>query len=336
MSPQEQESQLYLTKHESFLVRFLHSHMKSTTAVFLLIVLFSIFFTASGDFPEDRIVTINSGSSLTEIAFDLKDQKALKSPFLFQTFVILFGGEESMVAGDYYFPGKNNVVTMAKRMSDGDFQNAPLALIVPEGSTVLQIADIFEEYLPRFEKDKFIFQTKNKEGYLFPDTYFFFRSSRTEEVIESLESNFQEKIVGYEEQAAELGLTLDELITFASIVQKEANQEKSDQRTVAGIIWNRLNKGMLLQVDATLWYVLGKDSSRLTQADLKDESNLYNTYVYKGLPPGPIGNPGEDTIKAVLNPIDTNYFFYLHGPDGVAHYAVTHDGHVANKNAYLR
>lgn len=331
-----QQTYIFRYHEEPKIVTFLWKHRIMTFIVAGLALMYAFFFTAPSTFPADRIVTVNRGAVLSEIAIELKEAGVIKSSVLFQTSAILLGGEGNIVAGDYYFPANRNVISLARRMSVGDFQNAPLALIVPEGYTVEQIGELFDEYLPRFDKQKFLFLARGKEGYLFPDTYFFFRSAREEEVFNSLTSNFDEQIASIQERIDESGYTLEELIIFASLVEKEANNTRDDKRIIAGIIENRLEKDMLLQIDATLWYTLGKASAQLSRADLNDDKNPYNTYVFKGLPPGPIGNPGMEAIEAVLNPQETSYIFYLHAPDGTPYYSVTHDGHVRNKQLYLR
>ena len=122
---------------------------------------------------------------------------------------------------------------------------------------------------------------------------------------------------------------------MASLIEEEARTEET-RRIIAGILWKRLDKGMLLQVDSAFAFVNGeKDSKDLSLDDLKIESP-YNTYLHKGLTPTPISNPGLDAIKATVEPIATKYYFYLSDDDGNMHYAVTHDEHVANKFIYLR
>jgi UPF0755 protein len=121
---------------------------------------------------------------------------------------------------------------------------------------------------------------------------------------------------------------------MASILEEEANNTE-DRRIISGILWKRIEKGMALQVDAPFYYLFGKGSSQLTLSDLATTSP-YNTYVNKGLPSAPISNPGLDAIKAAINPKSTPYYFYLADRKGITHYATDHDGHVANRNNYLR
>ena len=127
---------------------------------------------------------------------------------------------------------------------------------------------------------------------------------------------------------------INDTLTTASILEREANGTE-DIKIISGILQNRLNKNMPLQVDAPFYYLLGKESSELTQADLKIKSP-YNTYINKGLPPAPIGNPGLKAIEAAVYPTKTDYLYYLHDINGVVHYAKTHSEHVKNKQLYLK
>ena len=122
---------------------------------------------------------------------------------------------------------------------------------------------------------------------------------------------------------------------MASIIEREATGNQEEMQIVSGILWKRIREGMRLQVDAPFMYTLGKRSDELTLKDLASDSP-YNTYRKKGLTPTPIGNPGIQAIYAALNPIESSYYFYLHDSRGTIHYAKDHDGHIRNKNQYLR
>jgi UPF0755 protein len=148
-----------------------------------------------------------------------------------------------------------------------------------------------------------------------------------------MRANFDKKVNPLKDEIAKSGRTLKDIITMSSIVEEEA-VGLEDKRMVAGVLWKRLDKGMLLQVDPPFYYITGK-TSWVTYDDLKIDSP-YNTYKYKGLPRGPISNPGIESIKATISPIKSDYYFYLTGRDGKMRYAITYDGHLANKNKYLK
>ncbi len=187
----------------------------------------------------------------------------------------------------------------------------------------------------------------NLQGFLYPDTYRFFknitdRSQTTaqeagEDVIKKLLNNFKAKLPSNAEiKAKEQGLSLYQAVILASIVEKEANNFPNEKATIAGIFYNRLNIGMPLQSDATVNYATGKSEASPSLVDLEINSP-YNTYKHKGLPPTPICNPSTASINAVLNPIDSEFLYYLHDQKtGEPYYAQTHEEHIQNKFKYLK
>lgn len=309
--------------------------------LFLLIllavfVLFLSNISPSKSFPTGEVITIDSGSSLDKISKDFQSHGLVKSSGLFKTFLIAFSGDRAIQAGDYLFDTPLNAFDLAKRFALKQFGVEKIKVTLPEGLTNNQMAEIFDNKLPNFNKDEFLYLTKDLEGYLFPDTYYFFGSVKTDEIVKTLRDNFNKKVTnGLREDIEKTGKTTDQIITMASIVQAEAFNAESEKETVSGILWKRIDKRMLLQVDASLKYINGKTSAELTLKDLA-EDNPYNTYVYLGLPPTPIGNPGLDAIKAAINPITSPYFFYLHGSDGKIHYATTFDEHKKNIRLYIK
>ncbi len=150
---------------------------------------------------------------------------------------------------------------------------------------------------------------KDLEGYLFPDTYEFFVPQSTAAVVARLRDNFDQKVLPVVPKSA----NLKEITTVASLIEAEA-ADSSDRRLVSGILWKRLMNGFPLQVDGTICYIKAEDNCLpITSEDLKTDSP-YNTYLYKGLPPGPIGNPGLDAIEAALHPQASSYWYYISNP----------------------
>jgi len=176
--------------------------------------------------------------------------------------------------------------------------------------------------------------SKDDIGYLFPDTYSFSPSVTPEQVIEALKRNFENKTKRLEQDFLKSTRKKEDLVIMASIIEKEASGE-NDAPVISGILWKRLDRGIALQVDAPFLFLLGKKSSELTIKDLAIKSP-YNTYINKGLPPTPISNPGLSAIEAALKPVDSPYFYYLHGNDGIVRYAKTFDEHKANIQKYLK
>lgn len=202
------------------------------------------------------------------------------------------------------------------------------------------------------------------EGYFFPDTYRIAKNATPIEILETLLDNFKTRfgqvqaeahykdgyyiIPGFEllhlKNRVAPGLTLHEVVTLAAIIEKETGRKGEtatsdrlleERKTVAGIFLNRLSIGQALQSDATINYITKSGRSSSTLADTEIDSP-YNTYKYAGLPPGPIGSPSLSSLSAILAPIKTNYFYFLHSTSGEIYYARTFDEHVANKNKYLR
>jgi UPF0755 protein len=168
---------------------------------------------------------------------------------------------------------------------------------------------------------------------MFPDTYFFRPGQSTEAILSVFENNFSVKLLKAQKAIAASGHSLDEILTMASILEKEASKTQ-DRQKIAGVLWHRIDVGMPLQVDSVFPYILGKNTFQLTLEDLKYDSP-YNTYKYKGLPPGPINNPGLDSIIAAATPEKSKYVFFLSDRQGNFHYSVTYTGHLANKRKYL-
>jgi len=307
-------------------------HLIFIVPVFSLLV-YAAFLKAPSDFPEEALFTVTSGQNLSEISKELQEQNIVKSAFWFRNTVIFLKGESGIKAGDYFFESPKNSYTVAKRMISGTLNLYPLKITIHEGLNVFEIADLLESQLPKFDKGEFLKLAKEKEGYLFPDTYFIAPNTKAESVIAIMESNFWRKIDGLSEKIQSNGKTLEEIISLASIIETEARDAES-RRVISGILWKRLKIGMPLQVDVTFKYVNGKNTYQLSPEDLKIDSP-YNTYLYKGLPPTPIANPGFDSILAATEPKETGYLYFLSDKKGNMYYAESHDEHIKNKRLYL-
>ncbi len=284
-------------------------------------------------FQKNTVLTVAPGATLVEITSNAKKLKIVESRIFLQSLVISLGGERGVQAGDYYFPKPLNVFAVAKMLATGNFNIDQVRITIPEGYSRSEISQVSQTLLPNFSSSVFGDLTKNDEGYLFPDTYFVFPSIATDAYVKLLKDNFNTKISPLLSDIVQSGKNKKDIITMASIIEKEAHGDE-DRSIISGILWNRINIGMPLQVDATFLYILGKGSSSLTLDDLKTDS-LYNTYLYKGLPPGPIGNPGLESIKAAIFPSATEYLYYLHDKNGGIHYAKTFEEHKKNKLKYL-
>jgi UPF0755 protein len=292
--------------------------------------------SAPGNFPLGSVVTISSGTSLISVTDELYADHIIASPLIFRSAVILFGGEKSVIAGDYLLDKQDNVFTLAVRFVRGSFHLQPIKITIPEGWNVYQISDELGTHIPHFDMAIFLASAKGDEGYLFPDTYFISPRATPQTVIDTMRANFDTNTAPLEpaiesfEQSQHV--TQSDIITMASILEGEA-KTTADREIVAGILWKRLTLGMPLQVDSTFMYINGKNTYQLSAADLKIDSP-YNTYIYTGLPPTPIDNPGLDSITSAITPTTTNYLYFFSGRDGTMHYAVTYADHLKNIAKY--
>jgi len=302
--------------------------------IFLVFIFYSVFIKAPSNFPTGEIITINTGSNLTQAGNELVSKNVIKSLFWFRGLVILFDGDDGLIAGDYYFKKPTNLFSVIAVMTDENYNADSIKITIPEGFSTKQMAEVFEEKLPNFNKGEFLDKTFSLEGYLFPDTYFFSSTTDENTVIGVMQDNFQKKIDMVADKISAFGKSLEEVITMASIIELEG-KNMEDRRIISGILWDRISLDVALQVDASFLYLLGKESADLTIEDLSIDSR-YNTYKYRGLPPGALTNPGLESIIAAITPEKTDYFFYLFGKDEAFHYAESFEGHKINKEKYLR
>ncbi len=285
-------------------------------------------------FPARTIISIKDGVSLSETARTLSEQGIIRSQFLYKAFVIMTGGSTRVMKGDYLFDRPQSVLRVAFRTAHGIQGLNRFKVTIPEGSNSMNIASIIKKDIPTFDDGTFTRLAHLQEGFLFPDTYFFYENVTPEEVIGIMHANFDKQISLIDGKISSFGKSLSDIITMASIVEKEATST-TDRQIIAGILWKRLANKMPLQVDPPFYYFLNKTSDQLTMADLATDSP-YNLYKNIGLPPTPIDNPGLEAIIDTVTASTTKYFFYLSDKTGTMHYAVTFDGHIANKQKFLQ
>lgn len=302
--------------------------------VFLFLV---FFFTiaAPASAPNDTLLKIPAGTSVYAAGEILKSRHIIRSTLIFDAAARLFG-TRGVIAGEYHFPGPQNVLLVGMRLAQGDFEITPVRVRLLEGATVKEMAQLLDKQIPDFDAVAFLKDAQPREGYLFPDTYFFLPGVDSGDVLAVLGNNFTEQMAQPRVKAAikDFGKPLSDVIVMASLLEREA-PASADRRVIAGILWKRIKLGMPLQVDAVFPYIIGKNSFQLTTSDLKTDSP-YNTYTHKGLPPGPIANPGLDAILAAATPTATNYLYYLSDKQGNFHYSATYAQHLAYQKKYLR
>ena len=287
------------------------------------------------DFPGGTLMKVSKNESVSEVARELKSRHLIHSTTMFLAVARACGAQNKIVAGEYFFPGPESVFMLARRLAHGDYELVPVKVVIPEGTNTFQMAKILRDKIPDFDTETFVADAQNKEGYLFPDSYFFLPGEDPLEVINTMETNFKHHVTDPNTAAAiaNFNKPLNDVITMASLLEKEANDTQS-RRIIAGILWRRIAIGMPLQVDAVFPYIIGKNSFQLTRTDLKTDSP-YNTYMNKGLPPGPITNPGLDSILAAVEPVQTKYLYYLSDMQGNFHYSTTYAQQLSNQKKYL-
>lgn len=286
------------------------------------------------DFPLNQPIAIENGMSIKSITEKLQDAKVVRSStFLYYT-LVFFHDPSSVKASTYIFNSPLSTNDVARRLSEGDFDTDLVRFTHIEGERVTAIATRAADILPAFNTERFIKNATPLEGKLFPETYFIPITYTDDDLLHLLTKAYVAAIAPYEHLIASSTLSIDEILVLASIIEREANTTES-KKMVSSILQNRLAIDMPLQADASIEYILSKPLSELTPQDLEIDSP-YNTYLYSGLPPTPIGNPGLEAILAVLEPTPSDYFYYITDHDGVFHYAKTYTEHLSNIERYLR
>lgn len=279
---------------------------------------------------------IPEGLSVNAIARLLKDQKIIESKFFFKTFVRLADVESSLQAGTFEFKPGMSFRAIVSTLTNAQAQE--IQMTIPEGYTKKQIGELTIKLFPHISIDDWN-ATEIKEGYLFPDTYRFRKDADAKTITEIMTITLKQRlaesdIIVPEHLVMENGMTFHEVLTLASIVEREV-RSKEDMAHIAGIFLTRLKIGMALQADSTVNYITGKADSAVSLSDSQIDSP-YNTYKILGLPPGPISNPGINAILAVLEPVQSDDLYFLTTQEGQVVYAKTFDEHVKNKYKYLK
>lgn len=286
---------------------------------------------------------IPPGSSLYQVSKILKKNKIVKNETFFILAVRLMGYEKKLQAGKFNLQKDVNNFQLIKKLVYGN--ESLVKITVLEGWTLTQISKEIEKKIgikqmdflelsrhPQFLK-KLGITAKSPEGYLFPETYFFSDRVSPEKIIERMvfqfRKNFSSDLI---KKMQEMGFNEIEVITLASIIEGEAIFD-TERSKVSSVYHNRLERGMKLQADPTIQYIIEDPPRRLLNKDLKIESP-YNTYLNYGLPPGPINNPGIQSIKAALFPMETNFYYFVARGDGYHTFTKTEKEHRVAKEKF--
>jgi UPF0755 protein len=280
-----------------------------------------------------KIINIPSGTNAKEIVHILEKNEIIrKNNYLFIILIKLSKLEDKLKFGEYNLSPSLNMLQILNKLARGEI--VVYKITIPEGYTSIQIAELLDKK-EIVEKESFLklvkYGEKSWEGYLFPDTYEVPKKYGAENMFKLMLSNFEQVAVDNKliNKAEQTGFTMDEIITLASIIEKEAKFAE-EKRQISSVFHNRLKSGMKLQSCATIQYILGKPKEKLEESDLEIESP-YNTYLYKGLPPGPICNPGIDSIIAALEPANEDYLYFILGDNGRHIFSKTYEEHLKNK-----
>ncbi len=304
---------------------------------------------------ETIILKVEKGESAKTIADNLKNAGLIKNSFLFRLYVFLSLDQYDLKPGEYKLSSKMSIRDIGDILALGGTNE--ILIVIPEGFNLKQIeerlvragltkpnaladyrpeadpllADKFLENIPEILSDKP--KTASLEGYLFPDTYRFFKDAALPDIVGKMVDNLNNRLTPDLKTAIKnSSYNTYEILTMASLIEKEISKD-SDRAIVAGILWKRLKANIPLQVDATLVYITGRNE--IGETDKKIDSR-YNTYFYRGLPKGPIANPGISAIKAVLFPETSPYWYYLSAKDGATIFSKTLEEHNQNRAIYLK
>jgi len=300
--------------------------------IILLIVFFLIFLIVFVEIYPGLITGKSEGEldipenvTVRNIGTLLKGNDFILDPIGFSIIVKIKGEEKNLKSGQYYLTDIHNIFDIIDILKQGVLPE-DIKVTIPEGFTVRDIAERLYEKNVIEDKELFIKEAEQFEGYLFPDTYSFTEKMMNRDVINRFGERFLEILpANINEKATGKGLTLEQVIILASIVEKEVRLDE-DRPLAASVFLNRMCIGMPLQADSTIVYILPDHKQWLSEEDY-DIDSPYNTYKYIGLPPMPICNPGIKSIIAVLDAPDTNYYYFITTPEGKAIFERTLEEH---------
>jgi len=307
--------------------------------------------SSPGKEGEDRAFIIEQGEGVNRISENLYEAGLIKSKFYFELHIWLNDKNAVLQAGEYALNSSQNIKEIAEIITAGQTVSPEREIKIIEGWNMKDINDYLVKEKVLAKDDLLNIAKAGKinndffqdapagatlEGYLFPDTYRIFKDASAQNIIDKMLDNFGRKLT--EEMRADIkkqGKTIFEIITMASLVEKEVRSAE-DMKIVSGIFWDRIKNGQALESCATLAYVLGENKKQYSYEDTEIDSP-YNTYKYRGLPPGPISNPGLNAIRAAIYPEYTEYNYFLNRFDtGETVWSKTYDEHLENKRKYLQ
>lgn len=306
---------------------------------------------------EKKTFQIEKGEGVNQVALKLKDQGIMNNTFNWETYLWMKEQENALQAGTYELTPGLSSIGLANKFIKGNIMPREIKVTIPEGFTAKDIDGRLAEkglvkqgeFIKRVENykgnkefcslpegvgNKESCSADSLEGYLFPDTYIFFEDATVDEIINKMLVTFDKRLTtDLRQEIARQGKSVKDVIILSSVVEKEV-RGLEDMKKAASVFYNRLAAGMPLESDATVNYIIGKGRRQATLEDISIDSP-YNSYRYKGLPPGPISNPGLNAIKAVIYPAETNYFYFLSPENNSTIFSKTLEEHNKAKQKYL-
>lgn len=279
------------------------------------------------------IFVVEKGDGVREISNRLRSKGLIKSSVVFFLLVKQLGLDKEIEAGDFRLSPSMNAAEIAENLTHGTLD---IWITIPEGKRATEIAEILQAKIATYNSTWKKTLVLN-EGYLFPDTYLIPKDADIEMIVRQMKGIFDQKFAVINTNNSRL--TKSQIVTLASLIEREAITD-NEKPIIAGILINRLNAGIALQVDATIQYAKGQNAVNkkwwepVTLEEYRSVISNYNTYLIPGLPPGPISNPGLEALRAAANPTNTDYLFYLHDKDRQIRYAKTLQEHNANIENY--
>ncbi len=295
---------------------------------------------------------ITKGKTAEQVGQELYEKGFIRSPLAFKMYVQFTNKTQKIQAGQFRLSHSASLTQIIDALSKGPVE---LWVTIPEGLRREEVSEKviaalqMEGYQAQIFRDEFASQTEDLEGYLFPDTYLFAREATAVKVVAAMKGTFDKRMTPeMKKYAMDRGYTLNQIVTLASILERETkNKDPEERPTVSGIFYNRMKAGMPLQADATIQYA--KASAQCLTPNTfatctwwptvyRDDYTFkspYNTYANTGIPPAPIANPGLSALKAALYPKQNDYLYYIHDKTGQVYYARTLFEHNQNVQTYL-
>ena len=294
-----------------------------------------VFFPGSGQRIE-KIVIVEPGQGFSKTAAQLQTAGLIENANKFKALAIFKRDDKKIKAGEYLFTTDMTPEQILNILVNGKVLLRKLT--IPEGYNLSQIAEAVEKaglgekntFFEKIQDAAFArengIEADSLEGYLYPDTYYFSRNTTPEKIVSSMLAGFWSVFTPeWKARAGELGFSVHEIVTLASVVEKETG-DASERPLIASVFHNRLKRGMRLDSDPTVIYGIKNFNGNLTKKNLRTRTP-YNTYMIKGLPPGPIANPGKKAIEAVLFPAETRYLYFVAKNNGTHKFSTNLSDH---------